>query len=113
MGFPTNPTNNQIRTHADGRRWQFKSAKGAWRIKKTVVDDSNFTGPTGATGSTGATGAQGAQGETGEAGSFGSWTLEEDSSGVLCFLTDDVIKMELDGSGNLKSLSNITAFGSM
>jgi len=33
MGFPNNPSNDQIRTHSDGRRWKYKASKGVWRIE--------------------------------------------------------------------------------
>jgi len=50
MGFPTGVANGYIRTHADGRRWQFSSTKGVWKIKTNVVDDADYTGATGPQG---------------------------------------------------------------
>ena len=73
MGFPTSGlSEGYIRTHEDGRRWTWRAAKGVWRIKKTLVDDSNFTGATGATGATGSTGANGSNGSNGSAGAAGA-----------------------------------------
>ena len=82
MGFPTGVANGYIRTHADGRRWQFSSTKGVWKIKTNVVDDADYigaTGPQGAAstvagpqGNTGPQGPPGPQGNTGNTGNTGS-----------------------------------------
>jgi hypothetical protein len=52
-----------IITHPNGKRYQWNSSKGVWKLKSTMIDDSNFIGPQGATGATGATGPQGPQGD--------------------------------------------------
>ena len=72
MGFPTSRSDGQIRTHSDGRRWQFVSSKGVWKIKTTAIDDANFAGATGPAGATGATGPTGSTGATGSAGATGA-----------------------------------------
>ena len=113
MAFPTTGlTDGYIRTHSDGRRWQWNSTKGVWKIKQTVIDDNSYKGETGATGPqgpkgdaftyadftatqlegltgpaspTGATGATGPAGATGPQGPVGAtFSL---SSGVLTITT--------------------------
>jgi hypothetical protein len=51
-----------IITHPNGKRYQWNSSKGVWKLKSTMIDDSNFIGPQGIPGPTGATGATGPQG---------------------------------------------------
>ena len=41
MGFPTNPTDGQVRAHADGRRWEFSIGKGVWKIKNDISPDNS------------------------------------------------------------------------
>ena len=68
----------KLRTHSDGRKWQYGSTKGTWRIKKTNNTVASMTGATGSTGSqgiqgaTGPTGSTGSQGPTGPSGPTGS-----------------------------------------
>ena len=61
--------NGKLRSHSDGRKWEYNSSKGTWKIKKT---NNSVASMTGATGSTGAQGIQGATGPTGSTGSQGS-----------------------------------------
>ena len=65
--FPINPTNGEIRTHADGRKWEFASTKGVWKIKQTVVDEADYIGAAGVDGTQGIQGIQGIQGPVGPA----------------------------------------------
>jgi hypothetical protein len=70
-----------IITHPNGKRYQWNSSKGVWKLKSTMIDDSNFIGPqgvpgpTGATGNTGATGPAGADGTDSSDGKFGKITV--------------------------------------
>jgi hypothetical protein len=71
--FPrTGILDGHIITHPNGKRYQWNSSKGVWKLKSTMIDDSNFIGPQGITGATGSTGSQGPTGPTGSTGSTGS-----------------------------------------
>jgi len=54
MAFPTGIANGHIRTHPDGRRWQYDATKNVWNIKTEVYDDSNYIGARGEIGPAGA-----------------------------------------------------------
>jgi len=54
-----------IITHPNGKRYQWNSSKGVWKLKSTMIDDSNFIGPQGIQGPPGATGNTGATGPAG------------------------------------------------
>jgi hypothetical protein len=61
--FPrTGILDGHIITHPNGKRYQWNSSKGVWKLKSTMIDDSNFIGPQGIPGPTGATGNTGATG---------------------------------------------------
>ena len=73
--------NGKLRTHSDGRKWEYNTAKGTWKIKKTnnsiasMTGDQGIqgvTGPAGPTGSAGSNGATGSQGPTGSTGATGA-----------------------------------------
>jgi hypothetical protein len=71
--FPrTGILDGHIITHPNGKRYQWNSSKGVWKLKSTMIDDSNFIGATGAKGNTGTTGAKGNTGATGPAGPTGA-----------------------------------------
>lgn len=54
MAFPTNPTDGQVRQHADGRRWAFSSTKGVWKIKNDIGPDNlTYKGAAGTNGTNG------------------------------------------------------------
>jgi hypothetical protein len=64
--FPrTGIVDGHIITHPNGKRYQWNSSKGVWKLKSTMIDDSNFIGPQGIPGPTGATGNTGATGPAG------------------------------------------------
>jgi hypothetical protein len=64
--------NGKIREHVDGRKWEYNSSKGAWRIKQTNTSVESMRGDQGLTGSTGSTGSQGPIGSVGPSGPSGS-----------------------------------------
>jgi len=76
--------NGKVRSHSDGRKWEYNTSKGTWKIKKTNNSIASMTGdqgiqgvtgpagPTGSAGSNGATGSQGPTGSTGATGATGS-----------------------------------------
>jgi hypothetical protein len=70
--FPrTGIVDGHIITHPNGKRYQWNSSKGVWKLKSTMIDDSNFIGPQGIPGPTGATGPQGVGGPQGPTGATG------------------------------------------
>ena len=74
MGWLSHLTNlfhGKIRTHTNGRKWEYNASKGAWKIKPNSTNVSSLVGATGATGPTGATGTQGPTGATGASGGQG------------------------------------------
>jgi hypothetical protein len=52
-----------IITHPNGKRYQWNSSKGVWKLKSTMIDDSNFIGPQGIPGPTGPQGPTGPEAE--------------------------------------------------
>jgi len=63
--FPrTGIVDGHIITHPNGKRYQWNSSKGVWKLKSTMIDDSNFIGPQGIQGPPGPAGAAGATGST-------------------------------------------------
>jgi hypothetical protein len=49
--FPrTGIVDGHIITHPNGKRYQWNSSKGVWKLKSTMIDDSNFIGPQGIQG---------------------------------------------------------------
>jgi len=104
-----------IITHPNGKRYQWNSSKGVWKLKSTMIDDSNFIGPQGIPGATGATGNTGATGPAGADGA-GSGVVKQTTApaatdGDLWYDTDDDI-MYAKVDGNWKELvSGFTADG--
>ena len=77
MAFPVSPSDGDIRTHADGRRWQYDGTLGVWDIKTETIDDADYTGPAGAAGPQGPIGTGGvAFGEFSVNTSTGMLTLD-------------------------------------
>jgi len=62
----------KIRTHTSGRKWEYNSSKGVWKIKSNSQSVSSLVGDTGATGPAGPTGPQGPQGNIGPMGPQGN-----------------------------------------
>ena len=63
--------NGKLKSHSDGRKWEYNTAKGTWKIKRTNNSVASMLGDTGPTGSTGATGSQGVVCPTGPTGNTG------------------------------------------
>lgn len=90
-----------------------------------IQGETGLTGPTGPTGPQGTTGAQGPTGPTGNTGQQGptgptgpsgttlvNWTITE-SGGVLFFAYSGVNKFKVDSNGNITTIGNVTAYGTM
>jgi hypothetical protein len=126
--FPrTGIVDGHIITHPNGKRYQWNSSKGVWKLKSTMIDDSNFIGPQGIPGPTGNTGATGPAGADGAGGNNVTSLMTINSSGssanqtLLKFVngnntgdlpngTDTNIEFEFnDANANFKPQVRITA----
>ena len=110
--------NGKLRTHTDGRKWEYNSTKGTWKIKQTnnsvasmrgdvgpqgsqgPIGNTGPQGPGGATGPTGPAGPIGATGATGPQGPMGnisnsingSLNIDPAANGEIMHLDTDTVK---------------------